>query len=220
METLITIALLLLLTAVSNWLQKRSQGNAGDSPPEGEESAVPPLRPERKPIGATPPSPAPPPQRPAAWDWAGELRRILDEGSGEPKAPAPRPIIDLPPQRQPAPVSTAKRPRAALPTQPAASKPRKSPPAVAVHPPVDTDILRTSQKAYQTASQLSNQVEEHLRQATEHKSVAPGPAPAAHRALQTSVELTAALILLRRPASARQAIIVSTVLGPPKAFED
>jgi hypothetical protein len=216
METLITIALLLLLTAVSNWLQKRGQRNAEDTLPESDQASPPSPGTEPKPRSVPPSTPSPPPQKSTGWDWAGELRRILEEASRDAPAPTPHPTPEMPRPRPPVPMPAVPRPMAEPPARPVAPKPLHSLPAAVIHPMVEPEILTASKQAYASASRLSSQVQEHLRQSTEYK----GSASAARGRPQISTEVDAALALLRNPSSARQAIIVSTVLGPPKALQE
>lgn len=215
METLITIALLLLLTAVSNWLQKRNQGKAEDTLPEADQAPHLPQRRESRRLGAPPTAPSVPPQKPSGWDWAAELRRILEENTGETPRSAPQPTPDLAPARPPAPVSTLPKPMVVTPAKTIPPKPSPAPPPVVIEPVIESDIFTASKKAHETASRLSEQVEEHIRQATAYK----GSAPISRREQQLSGEVTAALAWLHQPSSARQAFILSTVLDPPKALE-
>jgi hypothetical protein len=225
METLITIAVLLLLSAASNWLQKRSQAKPNDSASDPDEETAPPRPLERDfpgpaKIPQTPKgAPMPVPPKAPAWDWAGELRRILEEDTPRPPQPqVPRPTVppavpsSLPPRLA---VPTVKMPGPVSSSRPPVSTPVLPPPPVVLRPPVEPDILTVSKKAYETASRLSTNMTGRMHKIAELPATA--PAPGIDR--RVNVEIIEALQLVRQPTSARQAIIVSTILGAPRALE-
>ena len=217
METLITIALLLLLTAVSNWLQKRSQGHAQDTLPETDQAPPPSPRTEPKPR-AVPPAHASARRRTNPQVGIGRVncdgfwRRLPVKNP----LPPPHPRRQVPRPRPPAPMPTVPRSVAQPPARTMAPQPLTSPPAAVIHPIIESRDFEASQQAYESASRLSSQVEDHLRRVTEYK----GSTAAARGQRPIMREVAAALALLRQPSSARQAIIVSTVLGPPKALQE
>jgi hypothetical protein len=100
-------------------------------------------------------------------------------------------------------------------------RPRGPAPVVEVEPegaPLSLARLDQSAQAYQRASQLHEGVADRLRridEATERHLVAP---PLGRRAT-VSPEMAQALAWLRSPRAARQAVLASVILGPPRAGE-
>lgn len=205
-------------SAIYNWLQKRNQAledQESQSPPE-------PSQPRSKPARTPPPAP----RQAKATSWEEELRRLLEGES--PEAPPP-PVIVF-----------EERPPAAAPQPPAKARPviEQAPPAP-VRPLV---TLAESAAAYQRAEQLDKKVEAQLGRVgsmaeaasalqkasgldvavAERMSKVTGQlvaqaAVVQHRAVSTDVARVVAMF--RDPRSARQAVLASLILGPPKALD-
>ena len=142
--------------------------------------------------------PAPSPSRPAQSSWEDELRRMLEEE--KPKHVAP-PLL-APTMYKPATL----RPSATVHHQ----EEGPSSPSLA--------HLTQSATALERASTLHERVAAHFHLVDERTDLHRPAIPVAH-IRKRSAEAEAAVALLRKPASARQAIIVSLILGPPKALE-
>lgn len=138
----------------------------------------------------------PSPSRPQQ-SWEEELRRMLEE---KPK-PVPPPLL-APTTYKPAPL----KPPATI----IREEEGPSSPALA--------HLTQSATALERASMLHDRVMSHFHQVDERTELHRPVAPVAHAQKRTA-EAEAAVALLRKPASARQAIIASIILGPPKALE-
>jgi hypothetical protein len=218
MENLLIPLVIIIITAISGWLQKKGQAEEPGS--LGEEWKTIKPRTSEPPRQTTPPQidPGKPSPRPtAAIDWEKELRRLLQ---GD--APAAPPPLPLPPQ--PPVVARETSPRT---VPPPISAPRKSAPSPRSIVPVEPEeeegpqftpaAMAESSKAYKRAQQLHENVAGRLRKIDEqtesHKPDVPG------HFRKHSPEITSAMSLLRRPRMARQAIILSIILGPPKALE-
>lgn len=81
--------------------------------------------------------------------------------------------------------------------------------------PVQLAGLTVSAQSYERASQLDENVADHLREigAQVQRHAAP------RRPGMVSQEIAHALALVRTPHSLRTVIMASVILGPPKAFE-
>lgn len=143
--------------------------------------------------------PAPSPSRPAQSSWEDELRRMLEEE--KPKHVAP-PLL-----------------------APTMYKPATLRPSATVHHqeegPSSPSLAHLTQSAtvYERAAALHERVAAHLHQVGQHTELHRPALPVAHTK-QPSAEAEAAVALLRKPASARQAIIASIILGTPKSLEN
>jgi hypothetical protein len=195
METLITIAIFVVVAIISSWLKKKQ---------EPEDESWPGQPPPPLPGRADRSGERPPPRTKAA-SWEEELRKLL-EGE-EPAHPPPPPVIvyDVPkPVRPPPPRPAAPRPA------PVIERDEQD-----IGLPVHLPPLTQSVQAYQRASQLDVQVAERLRQieqqVTRH-TIAP-------KAEWVSAEILRAKSMLRSRDSLRSAIVATVILGPPKAFE-
>jgi hypothetical protein len=200
MDTLITIAIFVIVAIVTSWLKKKQepedQSWPGQSPPPV------PGRPAER-----------PPPRSKAASWEEELRKLLE---GDEPAPTPPPSVIV--YEPPKPLGSP----------PVAPPPVTLPPRPVLRPvpvierdeqdvglPVQLPPLTQSVQAYQKASQLDLQVAERLRrieQQVTHHTIAP-------KVEVTPPEILLAKALLRNRESLRGAIVAAVILGPPKAFE-
>jgi hypothetical protein len=231
-EGLLFILVLAAITGLSNWLQQRRKDKEAGWPPERRPLAPPrPGSPESRP--GPPPVTAPPPPRPA-FNWEEELRRLLE---GEPSAPPtveaappPTPSPTPPPPVRPTPVPAA--PAEAPPPRPARplAKPL-APPRSPVRFPEEAEALdeapapsfqlaamEQSAAAHKRASRLDIQTTARL-QAVAARTAEPVPAQPAARLRGRSAEAAQVVGQLRHPRSARQVVLASVILGPPKALE-
>jgi hypothetical protein len=206
-------------SVIWDWLKKNGRPENTESLPGESES---PRSASGSRPSTTPARPAAAPRPVATSDWEEQLRRLL---AGE--APAARPQASTsPPPIRPVIVQEAQ------PTSPARPVPAPQPVATAVPPAlarprigaadraveVRSPSLTESTTAFQRASHLHENVDEYLKrveQMTEHHR---GRVPTVRR--QTfSTESAQTISLIRRPGTARQAVIASMIFGPPKALE-
>jgi len=187
-------------STVAEWWKKRKQPGQTDSS----------LR--------DPSSPPAPPQPTAPSDWEEELRRLL---GGEPPVTKPPPVAAPPPLRPVIIHEPAKPISIGVVSLPAAQPVPSLAEPVFVHAEksvaVSLPALQESITAYQRASHLHEEVAGHLRRVEEmtHHHVANVPT-ALHQA--PSAESVQTISMIRNPNTARQAIIASLILGPPKAL--
>ncbi len=181
-----------VISALANWLKRKKAGDETGSP------APPPVLPRGT-------------QRPAApsASWEEEIRRLLEGETAAP--PEPPPLI-------------IRTPRPAPPVAP------KLPPVEAKVPIAEVEEfqeklttrlahLDQSAAAFHQASQLSKNISDRLKHIDPLAGL-PKPDLPLDRRKRPRPEMAQALQLLRRPGSARQAVIVSAILGPPKALEN
>lgn len=198
MDTLITIAIFLVIAIISAWLKKKQEPEdetwSGQQPP-----AVPGKfgRPQTE--RSVPPRP-----KPASWEE--ELRKLLE---GDEPAPAPPPVVVYE-QRKPV------KPPPVVPAPPILQQPR---PVIVkdeedVGLPVQLPSLTQSAQAYQRASQLDLKVAERLRQIEQQVTLH----TPAQKGEVTSRAILVARSMVRNRESLRSAIIASVILGSPKGL--
>jgi hypothetical protein len=78
--------------------------------------------------------------------------------------------------------------------------------------------LQESAQAFQRANHLHKQVSDRLRR-TEARTERPGMSAPPPRRTAASTEAVNTVGMLRHPRSARQLVIASVVLGPPRGLE-
>jgi hypothetical protein len=157
-------------------------------------------------------------------DWEAELRRLLGEEGAAPAPPPPVIVREAapPPVRQPA-LTQAEAPAKTLATL------KESSTAYARAAQLDEKVeermrqravMAEAESVYQQAARLDTTIEERLRQVTE------SPVTETHvtdtrvvRRGPVSPEIAHAVALLRQPRTARQAVLASVILAPPKALE-
>lgn len=196
-ESLIAFVVILLLSGLGNWLRQRKA-----PPPESwtEEEETPSPRPGRSRPEFEESRPTPP-----AFDLERELRRMLGE---EPPAPPPPPPVIVaapmetrPPLRPPAPTLVAED-----------LEPRPA-------PGFELAALTEAQAAYQRASTIDANAQA-LLEAAKARAAQHRVGPISHPRGGHAPEVAAVLAALRSPRTARQAILASIILGPPKAFAE
>lgn len=225
LESLIAFAVILLLSALGNWLKNRKA-----QAPEGWDEEETPASTPRPPG-----QPAPGPGRPPApanpvFDLERELRRMFGQ---EPEPPPPTAPHQAPPvlapKPAPAPTSVPTQPPPAW-TQAAEEEFVPVPLPAGTHfpksaramgetkaPEFELAHLTQAKAAYRRASSLEKAVR------TELDSVRPGVAHVAQilapRRGAASPELASVLASLKQPRAARQVILASVILGPPRGLD-
>jgi hypothetical protein len=217
MEKLVLLLIFAIGGAISNWQQKKKReadaarkGNASSGNPE---AATPSAREAQ----TAPPPVAPRPVRPVSWE--DEFRRLFDQDAPGTPRQAPRPVA--PPPVRPAVVSAARPVGVPPPVRPAfvtVSSPSPTPlpvPTVTSLSSRDLAPLAESRSAYARASQLDTAMATHIRRV-----------PGAHVQLTVvqrpddSPEVTRAVGLFKNARAARQAVMASFILNPPKSLEE
>lgn len=209
METLITILVLVLLSAVSGWLKKRANGAEADEswpPPAprspGRPMAPPTPRPTAKPAGS------PAEGRPVTRSWEEELRRLLegDRPMASPPAPPPK-APPIPPARpQPAP------PVLVGPARSVVSTPASAP--LGSLEGVVAELGELTTTARQQAQRLQGRAATELKRAEAVVARQVTETHVPHREGLTE-EISAVRGMLGSSRTARQAVIASVILGPP-----
>jgi hypothetical protein len=213
MDSLITTIVIVVIAAIATWFKKLGQPQNTDEDSRMRRSVTMP-RPNQP--GQPRPSSTPRPQS-GPVSWEEELRRLLEGGT--PAAP--------PPMRPP-PVVITQAPRAIQPAPPPLMRPTFAPsprpvPVIISPPPVpiygetrprELANLQESSTAYERASALDTTVAQYMQGVSDN----PVQLTTVVRN-QTSPELLRAISLFQNARSARQAIIASIILGPPKALE-
>ena len=215
LDTFWILLLIVLGSAINEWLKKKKQTGKKDSWPTGSDSQQP-----RDPATQQMPRPALP--RPKATsDWEEQLRRLLDGempvAKPPPVAPPPiRPVIAQEPKPSPpqGPVVAAAPVARTAPLALSGPGTAEAEKAVGVHLPA----LRESAAAYQRASHLHEGVSEHLKRVEEMTGHHPGNVPTASRP-SFSAETAQTIALIRNPHTVRKAMIASLIFGPPKTLE-
>jgi len=233
-EGLLVFLAIVVLSALSNWIKQRKElqeqqqrRNLAKPSPEGQPLAPP----------GPPAPPAPPP-----LDWQEQLRRLLE---GEPEMPEPvpppeprAPAAETAPHPAPAPKPppTSPRPppivppvpRPAVRPRPAVQVPPHKPEPVPViaewtdapaQPTGDLARLDASAAAYKRASELSVETAAKLERLAHLPGLA-GPRGPVPRHGVVSHEASQVRALLKTPRTTRQAVMVSVILGQPRALEE
>jgi len=210
-DSLIGLLIFVAISIVASWLQKRQRGG------QDQETPAPARHHPHHADRAEPPPIQHPSQKPASWEE--ELKRLL-EGQlpeTEPAPPPLPPVIVQTPRQAPSPIHDA-------PTPPPEHAHKSVFDVLEQRNPVDVDMdpgfhslpgLTESDQAYQQASQLDRKVEQHLQEVTRHPV---GATHVRHKAVTS--EASVALALLRDPKSARSGMLLSVILGPPRALAD
>ena len=215
------VALVIIIgSSIYNWLQKR-KGAGNDQEPQ------PPLPAGRK--GQTPTrTQQPAPRQSKSVSWEEELRRLL-EGDAPVAPPLPLIIVEKKP------------PATVTPPAPARARPMVEESSPAPVRPLVT--LSESASAHQRVEQLNKRVEAHMGRVASMAAAASAfqkasgldvaiedrmskvtgqhvaqAAVVQHKAVPPDVAQVVALF--RGPRTARQAIIASLILGPPRGLEE
>jgi hypothetical protein len=208
MDSLITAIVVLIVSAIGTWIKKRTEKKQ-------EEPDAPPLQP-----GQPRPTPGAPQQRPVTWE--DELRRLLGDEEPvitPPKPPvAPRPVAPKPAPppivARPIPPPATSAPRKPLTAAPPPIVPRVITPVAVAEPKTPVQPLLTRAMSKLATAQ---QAEERVRELPSEHIV---PLTSVQKRTQPSRETTEAISLFKNARATREAMIVSIVLGPPKALEE
>jgi hypothetical protein len=196
MEGLFTIIMLMLLFAASNWLKRRAEPEEPERWPDEMEPG------DQPPAHRRTTAPGEPTARPARSSWEEELRRLLE---GEP----PRRLEPKPPPPAPPPIP----PAVITPSRPVPTPPRVT--AVTPHGRVQT-IGQTALLLGRTR-ELQRRATDELRRA--HAQIGGRPLVSSlERRHDQSEEIRRARAWFNSPQAARQAVIASVILGPPRAL--
>lgn len=217
-ESLIAFVVIMLLSALGQWMKQRKAQSPDTS--EDEHPASPLGR--RDATGRQPP----PPLRPRPlFDLEGELRRLLGEEPEAPPAPAPPPIPrqapGVPPTISPRPVTMSEPEDEFVPVSlPKGTHFPKPAPDLDAEPAPAFDLaaMAESASAYQRGGAVDTTAETKVQAARMQTAHARPDAPPI-KARGRSPEAAAVVALLRQPRTARQAILASVILSPPKGIE-
>ena len=224
LESLIVFVVILAISALGNWLKTR-KGQGAEGPGEEETPGPLPRRPGAPARGPAETGPSPEP----VFDLERELRRMF----GQEPEPPPTPPRPPPPVLAPEPVAPPASPPRRAAREARAGEPEEFVPLPlpetthfpktaraldqAGSPAFELAQLRESQTAYQRASSLETAVQTKL------DAVRPGGThalvPESGRGAARSAELAQVLSSLKHPRTARQAILASVILGPPRGGE-
>lgn len=215
---------IVIISALTSWYQSRNKKEGQVEPWGGEDDEAY----RKQQTGGRNPS-APNPNQPLNWEE--ELKRLMEgkpplDGTVSTPPPPPPPLPGVRRQTPPVPVRVA---RESLPTEDEHLPSRES--AATPWQDVSLDSLPEPTKplanleqhtqAYQRAAQLHEAVAARMQRVNDvtekHGKKLTAPAPV-RRA--TNPDARAVVNLLRRPATARQALLASFVLAPPKALEN
>lgn len=214
---------IVVISAISSWFQSRNKKDGQAEPWGGEDDET--YRQQR--TGSST-QPAPNPNQPLNWEE--ELKRLLEgkpplDGTAgtPPPPPPPPPVVRRTPPPVPEPVS---RESQGIDEESIASRESSSPwqeTALDSLPEPNKPLvtLGNTTHGYQRATQLHESIAARMRQVGEQtekhgKSLV---APALRLGRPVNADAQAVVALLRRPATARQALLASFVLAPPKALE-
>ncbi|MDB6065940.1 MAG: hypothetical protein JWR26_2148 [Pedosphaera sp.] len=205
MDSLLTIVIIIVVASIFAWFKKLGQTEREkDSPMD--RSATPPANQSNQPRPVARPQAQP---RPTSWEE--ELRRLLE---GDAPAPAPPPLPRQPPVVIARPVPT-------VPAQPIRREPLVVTRPVLVPPPVRVEVtprglapMDESRRAYDRGSQLDQKMSDYIQKVPgQHVQ----PTSVIHS--KASLEVTQVVSLFKSARTARQALIASVILGPPKSLE-
>ena len=213
---------IVVISALSSWFQKRNQKDGQAEPWGGEDEES--SRPQR-PTGSS--TSAPNPNQ--ALNWEEELKRLLEgkpplDSTASTPPPMPPPIIRrVPPPPVPQKVS---RESEGVDEESITSREGSSPWSDTAYdslpePTKPLAHLEHNTQAYQRATKLHETVAARMRHVDE-LTEKHGKPLAASRVVRRDIgspDARAVVALLRQPATARQALLASFVLAPPKALE-
>ena len=208
MDSLITFIVLLIASAVGTWLKKRAQQNSESEMTHNGPDRVPPVNRTGQPPTAIP-HPKPRPVR-----WEEELRRLLEGESPLGLPPMRPPLVQVPEPQQTTPSVPAPPPAAPIPTY----DPMSSLPVPEFTKITNRELapMQESSQAYEKAAQLDEFATERIQKAAPEAAV-PATVTTHQRASHEAGEVVA---LFKNARTARQAIIASIILQPPKSLAE
>ena len=208
-SAILTIAVFIVLSLISQWQQRRQRELDGDGPPS------PKPRDPRS---------APRPRAPGPLDgWEEQLKRLLEDPRTRAERPRPTPPPPRPrPLATPPPLAPEAGPDFQMP--PLTEARRAMAEADSMPAQVDTRIddasrhmgeLPRAHQAMASAAKLQTAAHDHLYQGILRNSVSLAMrAPSA-----ASEEARAVVAHIRSPIGVRQALIASLIFSPPKALQ-
>ncbi len=225
---ILAAVIVFLITGIAQWLQSRSRKKRGlPQEPLGEvlEETWPPANPQ----------PAPPRESPKprpALDLEEQLRRLF-EPEPEPEPVEPPPIRQAPPRLPPTPEPESEgTPGSNRPSRPvhtleeasaAYAKGASVESKVARRLSAAGDFSRTANamlNAQGLSESIATRLRDHLDRTTSTPRAQSHARTPGNRTTPAGVHNPATLAsVLRKPASARQALLVSILIQPPKALE-
>lgn len=208
------ILAVVVISAISSWVQSRNKKSEQAEPWSGEDDES--YKPYRNPSGAQAPNPNQP------LDWEEELKRLLEGKPPLDSTAGTPPPLPPPPPPVPEPIA---RESEIPPEENLASRESSSPWSNTSYDslPEPTKPLATfeeSTQAYQRVAHFHENVAAHMHRAGAqvekhgHPVVAAKPA----RRVTSSADARAVVAQLSQPATARQAVIASLILAPPKGL--
>lgn len=204
-ESLLATLVVVIITAISSWMQKRAQDREAATRNLRRGPQPPPRIRDQRSDANRPSRPVPHPAK--ETDWSAELRRLLD-GDFNPH-PLP-PVL-------PEPVRTAEA-RTIIQARPT-PVPRPAPPTHETTKELESARLVEASTAYKKAQHLQEDASSRLEKVVEQAKLRTVKEASAHHVLP-SREISSALSLVRSPETTRQAFIASLIFGPPKALEN
>lgn len=243
-EGLLVFVVIVLLSALSNWLKQKKEleqqrRRTLQAPPAVTKRSAQ----GQPPSTVRPTQPAPPPK----LDWEEQLRRLLEGDVGEPEPevvpePMPTRAEPLPKKAVPPPLipqagpvkpqehaqkppvvsgAPARQPQVV----PAPMSPAPSPPAKAEQSYAGTSVstelakLEASAAAYKRAAELAAQTAARLEEIARLRGVG-GYARSGVPTGGVSPEVQQVREMLANPRSASQALIAAVIFGPPRALKE
>lgn len=224
---IIVFLAIIIGSAIYNWIQSRkTEEESDDSPTASPQHAL-----DEEPTTS---APAPrQPSQPRTGHWEEELRRMLEldppRAPTRPPPPPPTPartqpvLIEEPRRVQPPaiPKSSVPPPRPATVIQPGADRPSSARDRMKA---MERDLQARAERTAAAAGAM-HRTAKTARTARLFKNVAAAPMQlhrgemTTHRA-QRSDTIAATVKLFQNPQGARQAILASLILGPPKSMEE
>lgn len=208
LDSLWIMVLLALGSAVVEWLQRRRQRQSGENPTPDVEPPPEGPRPVRRPE-----------------DWQEELRRLLEGETPPPRSEPPSPPVVVIPSSPPPPAPLREVPE---PAAPPVIRPDRPVVVSAPRPVVDWEAaeaptaplahLRESAAAHRRAKSLEAATIDRLRAASAIGDHAPQAAPTRH-VQPLSPDAAQVRAWLSSPRTARQAVMASVILGPPRGLD-
>ncbi len=218
---------IVVISALASWVQGRNKKKGQAQPWGGEDDES--YRPHQTTSGR---APQPAPGQPLNWEE--ELKRLLENQpplDSSVGTPPPPPIVrrHTPPPPPPPPPLPKRVSRESLPTDHEGRPSRESAStpwqdvSLDSQPAPSKPLARLDQSthAYQRAAHLHETVAAHLQRVDDQTEKHGKPLIASSLARRDagSPDARAVVALLRQPATARQALLASFVLAPPKALE-
>ncbi|HVR35489.1 MAG TPA: hypothetical protein VMS21_06515 [Methylomirabilota bacterium] len=224
---IIVFLAIIIGSAIYNWIQSRKTAEESDDSP----GTTPPHALDEEPSTSTPPSRQQP--RPQSSHWEEELRRMLElDQPREPTRPPPPPptparaqpvLIEEPRRVQPPaiPKSSVPTPRPPTVIQPGADRPTSARERMKA---MQRDLQARAERTAAAAGAVHRSAKS-ARTAKLFKQVAPSHTQHSRGEMSThrprrSQTIATTVQLFQNPQGARQAILASLILGPPKSMEE